>query len=122
MYETAVRVRGQLAELVDALDPDAVSGRAARELWVEFDRIERLGSAGKTLLARRIAQTHRPDRSGSKSAAEELARKAGTSTGQANDAVHTSQRLPEQPPVENALRRGELSPAQAAAISAAVAA
>ena len=54
MYES-VQVRDLLSELVSALDPDAVSGPTARELWGEFDRIERLGSAGKTLLARRVA-------------------------------------------------------------------
>jgi hypothetical protein len=121
MFETVVRVRGQLGELVAALDPDAVSGSAARELWGEFDRIERLGSAGKTLLARRIAQTHQ--RSGStRTAAEELARRGGTSAGQVNDSLATSHRLPDQPELEQALRGGELSPAQAALISDAAAA
>ncbi|HET6918203.1 MAG TPA: hypothetical protein VFI46_01930, partial [Jiangellaceae bacterium] len=40
----------------------------------------------------------------------------------ARDAVDTSHRLPDQPGVAGALRRGELSPAQAAVISSAVAA
>ena len=119
MYETVVRIRGQLGELVSELDPDCVSGRAARELWAEFDRIERLGSAGKTLLARRIAASHQRDREGTRSAAESLARKAGSSTAAAKDAMDTSHRLAELPGVEGALRRGELSHAQAAAISSA---
>ena len=119
MYEALVRIRGQLGELVSALDPDGVSGRAARELWTEFDRIERLGSAGKTLLARRIAASHQRDREGTRSAAESLARKAGSSTAAAKDAMDTSHRLVELPGVEGALRRGELSQAQAAAISSA---
>ena len=119
MYEAVVRIRGQLGELVSALDPDGVSGRAARELWTEFDRIERLGSAGKTLLARRIAASHQRDREGTRSAAESLARKAGSSTAAAKDAMDTSHRLVELPGVEGALRRGELSQAQAAAISSA---
>jgi hypothetical protein len=119
MFESVVRIRGQLGELVSALDPDAVSGPTARELWAEFDRIERLGSAGKTLLARRIAATHDRDRAGSRTAAESLARQAGTSTAAAKEALDTSNRLTELPGVAGALRRGELSPAQAAAITSA---
>jgi Domain of unknown function (DUF222) len=119
MYERLVWVRGQLAELVTAVDPDAVSGQTARELWAEFDKVERLGATGKTLLARRVAKTHQPAQQGTETAAEDLARKSGTSTGAAQDAVNTSNRLPEQPKVEQALRGGELSPAQAALVSSA---
>jgi hypothetical protein len=122
MFESMVRLRGQLSELVAALDPDAVSGLTARELWGEFDRIERLGSAGKTLLARRIAATHDRDRAGSRTAAESLARQAGTSTAAAKEALDTSSLLTELRGVTGALRRGELSPAQAAAIASAAAA
>ena len=119
MYEAAVRIRGQLGELVSAVDPDGVSGRTARELWAEFDRIERLGAAGKTLLARRIAACHQGDREGTRSAAESLARKAGTSTAAAKDAIDTSHRLADQRELDQAVRRGEVSPPQAALVSAA---
>ena len=68
------------------------------------------------------AQTHRPETAGARSAAEDLARRSGTSTGAAKDALDTSARLPGQPGVAGALRRGEVSLAQAAVISAAVAA
>jgi Domain of unknown function (DUF222) len=122
MFAEAVGIRDRLAVLVDRLDPDAFSGLAARELWGVLDASERLCAAGKTLLARRVAETHRPEQRGTKTAAEDLARRSGTSTGAAKDAVNTSQRLPEQPRVDAALRRGELSPAQAVAISSAVAA
>jgi Domain of unknown function (DUF222) len=122
MFEDAVEIRDRLATLVDRLDPDAVSGSAARDLWGVLDASERLCAAGKTLLARRIAATHRPEMAGAKTAAEELARRSGTSTGAARDALDTSTRLPGQPAVEQAVRRGELSLAQAAVVSAAVAA
>jgi hypothetical protein len=122
MFDAAVEVRDRLADLVDRLDPDAVSASTARELWAVLDRSERLCAAGKTLLARRLAQTHRPEQAGAKTAVEELARRSGTSTGAARDALDTSARLPEQPGVAGALRRGEVSLAQAAVISAAVAA
>jgi hypothetical protein len=122
MFEDVVEVRGRLAVLVDRLDPDAVSATRARELWAEFDKVERLGAAGKTLLARRLAATHRPATAGAKTPAEDLARQAGTSTGAAQDAVNTSNRLPEQPKLEQALRGGQLSPAQAGLVSSAAAA
>jgi hypothetical protein len=86
MFEDALEVRDRLATLVDRLDPDAVSGSTARELWAVLDACERLCAAGKTLLARRLAQTHRAETAGAKTAAEDLARRAGTSTGVATDA------------------------------------
>ena len=122
MFEEAVEIRDRLAVLVDRLDPDAFSGATARELWAVLDKSERLCAAGKTLLARRLAQTHRPQLQGTKTAAEDLAKKSGTSTGAAKESLDTSQRLPDQPSVDGALRRGELSPVQAALISAAAAA
>jgi Domain of unknown function (DUF222) len=122
MFEDAVEVRDRLAALVDRLDPDAVSGSAAGDLWGVLDASERLCAAGKTLLARRLARAHRPEMAGVKTAAQELARRSGTSTGAARDALDTSARLPVQPGVDGALRRGELSLAQAAIVSAAVAA
>jgi hypothetical protein len=121
MYETVVRCGDQLADLVAGLDPDAVSGPAARQWWAAFDRVERLAAGAKTLLARRVAATHQRN-GGTRSAAEDLARRAGSTTGAARDAVDTSHRLPDQPGVAGALRRGELSPAQAAVISSAAAA
>ena len=122
MFEDALEVRDRLALLVDRLDPDAVSGSAAGELWAVLDASERLCAAGKTLLARRVAQTHRPETAGARTAAEHLARRAGASTGAARDALDTSARLRGQPAVEAALRRGELSAGQAAVVSAAAAA
>jgi hypothetical protein len=40
MFEDAVEVRDRLAVLVDRLDPDAVSGSAARDLWGVLDASE----------------------------------------------------------------------------------
>ena len=122
MFQDAIEIRDRLADLVDRLDPDAVSASTARELWAILDKSERFCAAGKTLLARRLAQTHRPEKAGAKSAVEDLARRSGTSTGAAKDSLDTSVRLLEQPDVQGALRRGEVSLAQAAVISAAVAA
>jgi len=122
MFDMVVRLGDRLATLLDGLDPDAVSGSAAGQLWAALDRVERVAAGGKTLLARRVADTHQPDRDGARSAAEALARRAGTTVGAARDAVDTSTRLRKLPMVDAAVRRGDLSPAQAAAVSAAAAA
>lgn len=122
MFDIVVRLGDRLATLLDGLDPDAVSGSAAGQLWAALDRVERLAAGGKTLLARRVAETHQPDRDGVRSAAEVLARRGGGTVGAARDALDTSARLPELPRVEAAVRRGELSPAQAVAVADAAAA
>ncbi|MGH8774753.1 MAG: DUF222 domain-containing protein [Jiangellaceae bacterium] len=121
MFDVVVRVGDQVAGLVDALDPDRVAGRDAADLWGAFDRIERLGAAAKTLLARRVAEVHHPDRAGVQTAAEDLARRGGTTTGAARDVLDTSTRLANLQGVEAAVRRGELSVAQAAVVSGAAA-
>ena len=78
--------------------------------------------SGEDVVGPPVADTHQPGKAGSMTAAEDLARKAGTSAGAAKEAMDTSTRLPGQPAVDTALRRGELSPAQAGLISAAAAA
>ncbi|HET6918942.1 MAG TPA: DUF222 domain-containing protein, partial [Jiangellaceae bacterium] len=122
MFDTVVRCGDQLAGVIARLDPDMLSGQSAQSWWYALDRIERLAAGGKTLLARRLASAHSPSRSGQKSAAETMARDAGTSVGAAKDALNISERLSELAKVDAALRRGELSQAQAALISDAAAA
>jgi hypothetical protein len=122
MFDTVVHLADRLSGLVDTLDPDRVTGAHARELWAAFDRVERLGAAGKTLLARRLGDVHQADRAGVKTAAEALARLGGTTTGVARDALETSKRLADLPGVQAAVRRGELSTTQAALVSSAAAA
>jgi hypothetical protein len=122
MFDDVVSLGDRLAGLVQVLDPDRVSGPHARRLWEALDRVEKLAAAGKTLLARRLADTHRPDQEGVRSAAEALARRSGTTVGAARDAVDTSTRLPGLPRLEAAMRRGDLSQAQAALVGAAAAA
>jgi hypothetical protein len=122
MFDTVVHLADRLSGLVDTLDPDRVGGAHARELWAAFDRVERLGAAGKTLLARRLGDVHQADRAGVKTAAEELARLGGTTTGVARDALETSERLADLPGVQAAVRRGDLSTTQAALVSSAAAA
>jgi hypothetical protein len=64
MFETVQQIGDQLAEFVATLEPDCVPVELAGTLWGAFDRVERLAAAGKTLLARRATQAHRPAHSG----------------------------------------------------------
>jgi len=110
-------LRSELQRLVPG---DVPLGDAA-EMWEAFDAIERHAAAAKTLLAARVEESRAWARAGDRSAEEHLARKAGTSRGAARSGLATSKRLRRLPATEAALRRGELSRAQAETIADAAA-
>jgi len=110
-----------LAVLVNRLDPDAVPAGAAFELWSAFDAIERRAGAAKTLLARRVEDACAWKRAGFRSAAEQLAIAAGTSTSAAKNMLDASKQVKKLPKTAHALRKGRLSGAKARAIAAAAA-
>ena len=109
----------ELSDLVGGLDPDAVALCDATALWKTFDAIERLGAAGKTLLARKVDDAGAWKASGYKSAAEAMAATSGTSITAAKQVIETSRRVAELPATAEALRSGVLSPQKAEAIAAA---
>src|SRR3954447_12397234 len=90
---------------------DALSGQAAEALFDVVIRNERANTALKLRLAARFAENH-----GAK-AADDLAKKTGTSKGKAKRTVETAKKLRDQPEVEDALRNGELSEDQAELIA-----
>lgn len=108
-----------VARLIAALDPDDVALSYAADVWQAFDRIERLASTAKTLLAARVAQAGAWKRSGARSAAEHLAKLSGTTTSAARRMLDTSHQITELPGVADAMRGGELSADQANAIAGA---
>lgn len=110
----AVDVLGAgLAALVAVLDPDAVVARDAPGLWAGFAQIERMASAGMTLLARRVEESTCWKDAGMRSAVEYLAQRSGTTRQAAGETLATSKQLPELGHVNTALRKGGLSPVQA---------
>jgi Domain of unknown function (DUF222) len=111
-------IRSHLQRLVPG---DVPLGEAAA-MWEAFDAIERHAAAAKTLLAARVEESRAWARAGDRSAEDHLARKAGTSRGAARSGLETSKRLRQLPATEAALRRGELSQAQAETIADAAAA
>jgi hypothetical protein len=110
-------LRWQLQRLVPG---DVPLGEAA-DMWAAFDAIERHAAAAKTLLAARVDESRAWARAGDRSPEEHLARKAGTSRGAARRGLACSKGLRGLPATEAALRRGELSPAQAETIADAAA-
>jgi Domain of unknown function (DUF222) len=110
-------LRWQLQRLVPG---DVPLGEAA-DMWAAFDAIERHAAAAKTLLAGRVDESRAWARAGDRSAEEHLARRAGTSRGAARRGLACSKGLRGLPATEAALRRGELSQAQAETIADAAA-
>ena len=121
MVGDVAHIKSELAAAVADLNPSSVHASAVVSLFEEFDQIERLASCAKTLLARRIDDTPEWKRSGYPSPAEFLAAKSGSSVGAAKDALATSAKVAELPVVEQAMRGGQLSGAQAVAVTDAAA-
>src|SRR5437867_3480779 len=110
-----------LAMVVAVLDPDAVPVASVVPVFEQLDRIERLASSAKTLLARRLEDTQEFRRSGSLSPGEFLAARSGTTVTAAKDVIATSVKVAELPVIEEAMRDGRLSGPQAVTITDAAA-
>jgi hypothetical protein len=109
-----------IASFVAGFEPSRYSGDDAATLVSSFTRAERLCGAGKTLAAKRVAESNRHVVSGHRSAAEWLARETGGSVGEAIDLLTLGQALESQPDVEQAYRGGKLSPSRAKLVANAV--
>ncbi|HEX6236838.1 MAG TPA: hypothetical protein VFZ68_06575, partial [Acidimicrobiales bacterium] len=121
---TLAEVRDQAAGLgavVARLEPGAVPLGEAPALWQAFDGIERLAAGAKTLLAARVDESGVAKRAGDRDTAEFLARTAGSSVGAARATLDTSRKVAGLAHTREALRRGELSRAQADHIATAAA-
>ena len=116
---TVVGVAGALgAELIGALralDPDAVVPEDAVELWRRLDGVERAVAGAKLRLARKVEESGVWRRQGYPTAAHFLARSAGITVGQAKEQLEASEQLAGLGAMDEAVRNGELSTAQATA-------
>lgn len=118
---TLCEVVEALAREVDRLDPARTSGADAARLVGLFDRVERLGAAGKALMVARAVDCRQWVRDGSHSPQEWLSNMSGVPVGAAQRMLATAEQAVAQPELASALKTGELSAAQAAEISSAVA-
>jgi hypothetical protein len=114
----AVRAeRDRVGALLRALEPDAVALTDAEAMWSAFDRIERHAANAKTLLARRVEEAAAWRQRGHRDAAEGMAKQSGTTRGAAKKQLDLSKQLDAHPATETAMRKGEISPTQAAIVA-----
>ena len=104
--------------ILAALQPGCFSGPDALALLTVFTAIERLGAAGRTLMAKRVEESNVWRQSGDRSAAHFIAHKTGTSVGRAQATLETAERLATLPATADAFRAGTLSEVQAEAVAA----
>src|SRR5579875_962926 len=112
-------IADELAVLVAGLEPGCYAGPDAARLACCFERIERLSAGAKTLLARRAAECGEWSKAGARTPAGWLAGLWGVPHGAAHAALSLAEAASVNPSLDQALRRGELSAAQAHEVAAA---
>ena len=116
------QVLGELEQISQRLVPDALHGRRAAELFNDAARAERLCTAIKSRLARRVEETRVWRESGHRSAAHWVAEATGETVGAACRTLDTARALDALPETEAAFRSGRLSEVQVAEVAGAAAA
>ena len=114
-------IAAALRAVVGSLDAGTLSPADAVRLVDWFAEIERLAVAGKTIAVGRAVEAEPWRATGERSGADWLARRTGTTVGEARDTLHTAANLQEAPRTAAAFRNGELSLKQAEAVASAVA-
>jgi len=116
------QVLGELEQISRQLVPAALDGREAAAVFDDAARAERLCTAIKSRLARRVEETRVWRESGHRSAAHWVAEATGETVGAASRTLETARALDALPETEAAFRSGRLSEVQAAEVAGAAAA
>ena len=116
------QVLENLEQISQGLDPIALDGRQAADLFNYAARAERLCAAIRSRLARRVEETKVWRESGHRSAAHWVAEATGETVGAACRALETARALDTLPDTGAAFRSGRLSEVQAAEVAGAAAA
>jgi Domain of unknown function (DUF222)/HNH endonuclease len=111
------QVLGELEGISHKLIPRTLEGQRAAELFEDAARAERLCTAIKARLARRIEETKVWRESGHRSAAHWVAEVTGATVGAATRTLETARALEQLPETVAAFRAGQLSDVQAAEIT-----
>jgi hypothetical protein len=98
------QVLGELERISRELNPLALDGRRAGELFDDAARAERLCGAIKSLLARRVEETRVWRKSGHRSAAHWVAEATGATVGAAARMLETARALEQLPETDAAFR------------------
>jgi Domain of unknown function (DUF222) len=113
--ECLVKIRAYLSYL----DPGSLSGTEANEILEVFAKVERVGVAGKMVVAPVSCEAATWRQEGHRSAAGFLAEKTGTSVGEATGVLETAAALAELPETAMCLLQGEFSEKQIRAVASA---
>jgi hypothetical protein len=108
-----------LRRVLSGLEPDRLSTHQAAAVVEAAAEVERLAGSIKLLAASRASKSRRWAAEGHRSAAGWIADKTLGSFGDAISTLETSARLDALPQTAEALRRGEISPAQAKEVAVA---
>jgi 5-methylcytosine-specific restriction endonuclease McrA len=111
------QVLGKLEQISQELIPGALEPQRAVELFNDAARAERLCTAIKSRLARRVEESKVWRESGHRSAAHWVAEATGGTVGAAARTLETARALETLPETDAAFRAGELSDVQAAEIT-----
>jgi hypothetical protein len=111
------QVLGKLEQISQKLSPGTLEGQRAAELFDDAARAERLCTAIKARLARRVEETRVWREGGHRSAAHWVAEATGETVGAASRTLETARALEQLPETDAAFRAGKLSDVQAAEIA-----
>jgi 5-methylcytosine-specific restriction endonuclease McrA len=111
------QVLAKLEQISQELIPGALEAQRAVQLFNEAARAERLCTAIKCRLARRVEETKVWRDSGHRSAAHWVAEASGATVGEAARTLQTARALEQLPETDAAFRSGQLSDVQAAEIT-----
>ena len=117
---TATEVLATVAavrDLCDRLDPGLIAIGDVPAVFDAFAALGRLGGGAVTRMAARYDESQAWKRNGAKSAEDDISRKTGTTRTAARRKLATSKRLASRPKTDDAVRKGELSPEQADAVT-----
>ena len=118
-WEPKALILASLRAMVRCLDADALSAADAAEQATWFGEIKRLAVAGETLALRRVVESEPWLRSGERSAADWLAKRTGSTIGDARSVIDTGRALLSAHATDEAFRAGSLSLKQAEVIAGA---
>jgi len=117
LIEELTKATSALSRVVNDLDGEALSGREAALLVERFSAISKLAGAGIAICAKRVSEKRYYERCGHRDAGSWLGELCGEPAGAARSLIATAGRLSDLPGLLGALRAGELSPEQAAAVA-----
>jgi uncharacterized protein DUF222 len=112
MFEHLTGVLSELRAAVASAEHEPFDGAAAARLVELFSEAERIAAAGRTLAARRVAESRLWKRQGHHTAAHWVAAATGTTITDAQRVLATAKRLEELPDTREAFQAGRLSESQ----------